>query len=121
MDSGNHGEDRKVKVGILARYARSFYELVGNRRKFERLPMSGTVRAICSGYVVETVHVCRGVDISPRGIAIDCPEPLFPDMVVRLQSEDPANSRSARVCYCQPRGAVFRVGLEFIATERSVT
>ena len=101
-------------VGLFVRYARSFYQVLGNRRKFERVPISGTIRATCNGYALDTSHVCCIVDISPRGIAIDCPEPMVPDMIIQLQSDDRGSSRFARVRYCQQRGATFRVGLEFI-------
>jgi hypothetical protein len=106
---------KRLPVGGLARYARSFYELLGNRRKFERTPLSGTIFVTCKGSVVDTMHVASCVDISPRGIAIDCPELLTKDWVVRLHSENHGPRRLARVCYSIQRGDHYRVGLEFIA------
>jgi hypothetical protein len=103
-------------VDFVVRQARSFYQIVGNRRRFERAPVSGAIRATFSGCAVETVCVCSCVDISPRGIAIDCPEQMLPDMVIQLQSDNPGSRRLARVRYCHQRGATFRVGLEFIAS-----
>ena len=79
---------RRISVSGLARYARSFYELLGNRRKFERTPMSGTVFVTCKGSVADTTQVASCVDISPRGMAVDCSELLTKDQVVQLHSED---------------------------------
>jgi hypothetical protein len=102
-------------MGGLVRYARSFYELLGNRRKFERVPMSGTIFITCKGAVVDTTHVCSCVDISPRGIAVDCPEPLTVDGFFQLHSEERGPRRVARVRYCIARDGRHRIGLEFSA------
>lgn len=113
MDIG--AEDSKINpVGLFVRYARSFYQLLGNRRKFERLPISGTIKATCNCDALDTTHVCCSVDFSPRGIAMDCPGPMLPDRIVQLQSDDRGGIRLARVRYCQQRSVFFRVGLEFI-------
>jgi len=101
-------------------YARSFYELLANRRKDERMPISGRVRVICSSssYSVETVHACSCVDISRGGMALDCPDALFPATIIALQTEEQGPRRLARVCYCHECGTVYRVGLEFTAGEK---
>jgi PilZ domain len=105
----------RVPVGGIARYARKFYELLGNRRKFERVPMSGTVFVVRKGSVVDETHVCSCLDISPRGIALDCPEPLAVDSFVQLYSDDHASWRLARVRHCGHLSSRYRVGLEFVA------
>jgi hypothetical protein len=115
MDPVPENAAKTNPVGILVRCARSFYQLLGNRRKFERVPMSGTIRLISKGYAVDNTYVCTCRDISPRGIAVDCPELLSPNLVVTIQSEQYGPSRLARVCHCQQQGDVFRIGLEFIA------
>jgi hypothetical protein len=104
-----------ILIDGLARYAQSFYELIGNRRKFERTPISGTIFVTCNGSVVDTTQSASCVDISPRGIAIDCSELLTKDWIVQLYSESRGPRRLARVCYCIQRGDRYRVGLEFIA------
>ena len=104
-------------IGAAVQYARSFYELVANRRKYERMPISGRVRVACSGYSVETVYACSCVDISRGGMAIDCPDVLFSGTIIALQTEEQGSRRLARVCYCQERGAVYRIGLEFTASD----
>jgi len=98
----------------LVRYARTFYELLGNRRKFERIPVSGTVVVVRKGSVVDTTHTCSCVDVSLRGIALDCPEPLKVDELVQLQSDDQITSQ-ARVRHCGQSDGGYRVGLEFVA------
>ena len=105
---------RRIPVSGVARYARSFYELLGNRRKFERTPMSGTIFVTCHGSVVDATQSASCVDISPRGIAIDCSELLTKDWIVQLHSENRGPRRLARVRYCIQRGDRYRVGLEFI-------
>ena len=101
-------------TGVAAQYARSLYLLLANRREYERTPISGTVQVICTGYDVESVYVSSSVDISPRGMAIDCPESIRPDTIVMLQVEH-GTRRLARVCYCRQRNTGCRIGLEFTA------
>jgi hypothetical protein len=103
---------RRIPVSGLVRYARSFYELLGNRRKFERTPMSGTVFVTCP--MEDTTQVASCVDISPRGMAVDCSELLTKDRVVQLHSEEHGPRLLARVRYCLQRSNHYRVGLEFV-------
>jgi len=115
--STERGLNRTPITGLV-RYARKFYELLGNRRKFERAPMSGAVVVVSKGSVVDTMQTCSCVDISPRGIALDCPHPLAVDALVLLQSDDHRTSRRARVRHCgQSGGDGYRVGLEFVANK----
>jgi hypothetical protein len=107
--------DKRIPVSSLARYARSFYELLGNRRKFARTPMSGKILVTFKGSVVDTTQVASCVDISPQGVAIDCSELLIKDWVVQLRTEDRGPRRLARVRYCLQCEDRYRVGLEFIA------
>jgi hypothetical protein len=104
-----------ILVGGLARYAQSFYELRGNRRRFERTPMSGTIFVTCNGTVVDTTQSALCVNTSQRGVALDCFDLLTKGRVVLLHSEDHGPRRLARVRYCIERGDHYRVGLEFIA------
>jgi len=101
-------------IGVAAQYARSFYDLVTNRRKYDRTPISGSVRVTCSSYGVEAVHACSCENISLGGMAVDCPDRIAPDTVVGVQAED-GPRRQARVCYCQALGTMYRIGLEFTA------
>ena len=99
--------------GGVGGWMRSLYQVLANRRKFERVPMSGTLRTVTPGSAMDVMHACACVNISPRGMAIDSPEPLLPDMVVPIQAAD--SRRFARVCYCMDRGTGYRIGLEFVA------
>ena len=101
--------------GGVGGWMRSLYQVLANRRKFERVPISGTVRTVTPGSAMDVMHVCSCVDISPRGMAIDSPEPLALDVVVPIQAEGEGSRRFARVCYCLDRGIGYRIGLEFIA------
>jgi hypothetical protein len=99
----------------IVRYGSKFYQLLGNRRKFERLPLSGAITAKCSGYCTEKIYDCACLNISPRGIGIVCAEPMAPPMYVHLYSDEQACSHSAIVRYCINSGNGFRIGLEFIS------
>jgi hypothetical protein len=109
------GLKRIAVGGGITRYARSFYNLLGNRRGFERVPFSGTIFVTCKGSVLDTTHVSSCVDISPHGIGVKCPEPLTVDEFVQVHSDDQGPRRLARVRYCFRRGENYRVGLEFVA------
>jgi hypothetical protein len=113
MSTGSIALEKVNRSGGVGGWMRSLYQMLANRRKFERAPMSGTVRTATPGYAMDVMYACACVDISPRGMAIDSPEPLLPDMVVPIQAED--SRRFARVCYCMDRGIGYRIGLEFIA------
>jgi hypothetical protein len=71
----------------LIRSGRSLYYLFGNRRKFDRMPISGTIRVVVKSFSLVTTHVCSCVDISPRGIGLDCPELIALETVVQLTSD----------------------------------
>jgi PilZ domain-containing protein len=107
-----------VVEGIV-RYARSFYQLVGNRRKVVRAPIAGTILVTTKGYVIDMSHTCACVDISQRGIGIDSPEPLALDAFVQVHSDEYAPRRVARVRFCNQLGDVYRVGLQFVARPQS--
>ena len=99
----------------IVHYGARFYQLLGNRRKYERLPLSGAITAKCSGCCTEETYACACVDISPRGMGIESAEPIGPQMYVLLYSNEQARSHFAIVRYCINRGDVFRIGLEFIS------
>jgi hypothetical protein len=114
----NHEADRVARENPLSaasRYARSIYLLFANRRKFERVAISGTIRVTLHGYDIGGSDNCICVDISPGGMAIECLEPMAPGVIIDLYAREHDTSRLARVCYCQQRDRVFRMGLEFIA------
>ena len=102
-------------VSGLVRYARSFYQLLGNRRKFERVPMSGPIWVTVKGAVVDNTQQCLCRDISPRGVGIDCPEPLTVNAFVQVHSDEYGERRLARVRYCITHEARYHAGLEFVA------
>ena len=75
--------------------------------------MSGTVKATYGGYAVATTHTCTCVDASPEGMGIECPESIAPETIIALHTDEQDSKRLARVCYCQQRGDVYRIGLDF--------
>lgn len=120
IDDMNLAIGRTIRVstiGAAFHYARSFYELLGNRRRYARQPISGAVRLTCQSYDVATVHMGACVDISPRGMGVDCSDALQPDTFVEVQAEDRGARRPARVCYCDQHGPGYRIGLEFTVSD----
>ena len=92
-------------------FVRSLYQVLVNRRKYERVPLVGLIKLTC-GYAVKKTHVCSCVDASPRGLGLDCPEAIEPGTTVLLHAEE-GPSRFAHVCYCQERVGVYHLGVEF--------
>ena len=116
MDGMNLAMGRALRVntiGAAFQYARSFYHLLGNRRKYPRQPISGAVRLTIPGYAVATVHICACVDISPSGMGVNCPDSIPPETIVDVHAEEYGPRRPARVCYCHEQGTGYRIGLEF--------
>src|ERR1043166_8668952 len=116
MDHMNVTVGRVLKLNPIeaaAQYARTFYDLLSNRRKYSRTLISGTVQITRPGYTITAPTVCSCVDISPRGMAIDSHEPFPPDTIILLNPEGDAISRAARVCYCRQFDMLYRIGLEF--------
>jgi hypothetical protein len=109
---------RANRIGSAFEYARAFYLLLGNRRKYDRQPISGAVRLTISGYAVATIHTCACIDISPRGMGVDCPESIAAETIVELHADELGAGRPARVCYCHEQGTGYRIGLEFAAGDR---
>jgi hypothetical protein len=116
MKPGEHAAASSNHTGVFVRYAKSLYQLLSNRRKFERVPVTGTILATYESTIPIT-QTCSCVDLSPRGIAIDSPEPIEPNTLVALRSDERDPKRWARVRYCRPHYVVHRIGLEFIAKE----
>ena len=116
MKPSEEAAPRSNHTGVFVRYVQSLYQILRNRRNFERVPVTGTILATY-GRVVPITQTCSCVDMSPRGIAIDSPEPIEPNMFVALQSDERDPKRWARVRYCRPHDVVHRIGLEFIAKD----
>jgi hypothetical protein len=114
-----NGAPKTGPLAFAGRYARSIYQILSNRRKFERVPISGTVHATCHGIVMDTTHVCTCVDISRSGIGIDCPVELAAGTFVSLHEEEQGPRRIARVCYCRQQGETYRIGLQFESSQQS--
>jgi PilZ domain-containing protein len=102
----------------VLRSARSIYELLGNRRRFDRTPFAGTVLLTWRTSVVERTEYCSSVDLSPRGIGIECQEPLRLESIVELLSG--GAKRLARVRYCRAIAGGYRIGLEFLTETSSL-
>ena|SRR5215467_3757982 len=100
---------------IFLEHWRSFYFLVGNRRRFERSALSGDVIATYSNLHYETVkHRCTSINYSRRGLAVMCPEAIPIDAVVQLIADSGQSAQFGRVRYCYRHYMAFRIGFEFV-------
>ncbi len=108
---------KQSPVSGLVRYARSFYQLLGNRRKFERVPMSGPVWVTSKGAVIDTTLQASCCNVSTRGIGLECLEALTVNAFVQVHSDEYGPKKLARVRYCIPHEDRYRAGVEFIADE----
>ena len=106
---------KRIPIGGLVRCARSFYELIGNRRKAVRQPTSGNIFAALRGIAADTTYACSFVDISPKGMCVACHEPMAVDAIVQLYSDQEGPRRLAAVLYCLQRDDSYRIGLKFIS------
>jgi PilZ domain-containing protein len=96
-------------------YGSSLYYLLANRRRFERRPTTGKlVIRYKNVYGELKSQACSCADFSPRGMGIDCEEPIFPETEVALSYANEDTTRFARVRSCRRLESAFRVGLEFI-------
>jgi hypothetical protein len=100
------------EIQTVFRSAWSLYQLIGNRRKFDRVPLNGPVVLRFSNSVVDRTEYCSCVDISPRGIGLSSPASIDPGCIVELDAQ--GRTRFARVRYCRPDDANYRIGLELL-------
>jgi PilZ domain len=77
--------------------------------------ISGTILITTKGYAVDMTHKCSCVDVSPRGMGIDCPELLAVAAFIQVHSDERGPRRVARVRFCHQLGDMYRVGLQFVS------
>src|SRR5215469_10763770 len=98
----------RLTATVLDRW-RSFYFLVGNRRRYERQPLSGNVTITYRNGNHDTVkHQCSCIDWSPRGFALICPEAVPVETSVQLLPDSSKLTTFGQVRYCHPRYLSFR-------------
>ena len=105
-------------MGSLISYAKSLYQLLGNRRKFPRMSVSGTVLATPRGSAIVSPRICSILDVSLHGMAVESIDPLPMNQFLDVQSEDCGSARLAQVRYCVAHNALYRIGLEVIPNAR---
>ena len=101
-------------VEKLMDYGRSFYSLLGERRKAERLEFNCSITVSCKNrYGQLTTHACTCLNISEKGIGFVSPEPISANADVYLHSETHNLKRFGRVRYCTQKGDRNYVGCMF--------
>ena len=101
-------------VEKLKDYGRSFYSLLGDRRKAERVDFHCSLTVSCKDkYGQLTTHVCTCVNVSTKGIGLISPEPIPANSDVYVHSEGHNLKRFARVRYCDRKGDRSYIGCYF--------
>ena len=100
----------------IQQYARSIYQFLANRRKFDRQPIQGAVSLNTRdryGQITTQIGTC--MDVSMSGIAVLCQEPLVPNADAYFHSEANSIQGFGLIRYCKPENGGYRVGLELKA------
>jgi hypothetical protein len=101
-------------VSKLIDYGRSFYTLLGERRKAERTDFACSITVSCKNrYGQLTTHACSCLNISDRGLGFISPETIPENSDIYIHSETHNVKRFARVRYCTQRGDRNYIGCFF--------
>jgi hypothetical protein len=101
-------------VEKLMDYGRSFYSLLGDRRKAERVEFNcGITVSSKNRYGQLTTHACTCMNISEKGIGFVSPELIPENADVYIHSETHNLKRFARVRYSSQRGDRNYIGCMF--------
>src|ERR1044071_276716 len=107
MDLATNSTSRPKRTGVtmivakLIDYGRSFYALLGERRKSERLDFHCSITVSCkNSYGQLTTHMCTLLNVSEKGMAFVSPEPISENSDLYIHSETHNLKRFARVRYC---------------------
>ena len=103
-------------VEKLIDYGRSFYTLLGERRKSQRVEFPCKITVSCKNrYGQLTTQVGACLNISERGMGIEAAEPVPENSDIYIHSETHNVKRFARVRYCIRKGDVVYLGCSFRA------
>ena len=92
----------------------SLYQLLSNRRRFDRQPIQGAMALNCRNkYGDHVTTICSCTDISARGLGVQSPEPVIPNADAYITCEAHGLKGFAYIRYCVPRAGGHAVGLEF--------
>ncbi len=95
-------------------YSRSFYTLLGERRKAQRIDFDCKVTVSCKNrYGSLTTHACECLNLSDGGIGLVSPEPIPLSCDVYIHSEVHNLKRFARVRWCTQKGSRVLIGCSF--------
>lgn len=101
-------------VDKLKDYGRSFYALLGERRKAGRLDFNCSVTVSCKNrYGQLTTHACTCLNVSDKGLGFLSSEPIPENSDIYIHSETHNLKRFARVRYCVQKGNAHYVGCFF--------
>jgi hypothetical protein len=101
-------------VDKLIDYGRSFYSLLGDRRKSQRMDFQCSLTVSCKDrYGQLTTHACTCVNISDRGIGMISREPIPANSDVYIHSETHNLKKFAQVRYSLQKGDQVFLGCVF--------
>ena len=101
-------------VAKIKDYGRSFYTLLGERRKAERVEFTCRLAVSCKNrYGSLTTHVCSCLNLSDRGIGLESPEPIPVGSDCYIHSETHSLKRFGKVRWCVQKGDRVLLGCAF--------
>jgi hypothetical protein len=103
-----------MPVASPREFFQSLYYLLGNRRRYARAPLTGVLTVNFRDKFDQIItRPATLVDISRRGLRIECEEQIAPDtnVYVIMEAQNLKGFTTAR--YCFPKGSAYVIGLVF--------
>jgi hypothetical protein len=95
-------------------YSRNIYTLFGERRKVDRISFNCPATISCKDrYGQITSHNGACLNVSERGMALDVPEAIMPNVDIYIHSETHNLKKFAKVRFCIPKNDRFVIGCRF--------
>ena len=100
----------------VSRYFKQLYQILGNRRWGERLPIQGKVNATWKNQYGQLItHACSGLDVSANGISVVSEEPATISADAYLYSSEHRLKTFAEVRHCTRGAGGYRIGFRLRA------
>jgi len=100
----------------IVHFSRQLYQTLGNRRRDERQPISGTVNVtVKNQYGQLTTRTCTCLNLSATGLALESEEPIPISADAYLYSSQYGLKSFAAVRYCLRCTSGYQIGVQFRA------
>jgi hypothetical protein len=103
----------------IIRYSKQLYQTLGNRRRDERHPISGTVNVtVKNQYGQLSTRTCKCLNLSATGLALESEEAIPISSAAYLYSSQHGMKGFAAVRHCLRHGSGYHVGMQFRAAPK---